>query len=109
MLFELARSVFHKPVEWVLQNVSNDELMHWFVLQSVDPSGEARADLRDAITASAFVNTQVTKKKDLTKPKDFLAGELLRKQHRKSAAQRGIITDWDARKFWQNFKAKIGK
>ena len=97
------------PVGEMLQRISHHELMHWMLLQSIDPAGEGRADLRAAISTSALVNTQVSKKRDLTKPKDFLTGELLRKQHRKSAAKRGLLPEWDAKAWWGNLMKTVGK
>lgn len=102
MLFELARSVFHMPVGEMLQRVSQCELMYWLMLQSIDPAGEGRSDLRHAISTSALVNMQIQKRRDKTKPKDFMAGVLLRKQHKRDAARRGLVPEWDGKAFWRN-------
>jgi len=93
----------------MLENMSNYELNYWLVLQAIDPVGEQRADLREAIGISAIVNTQVTKKKHLTKPSDFLTGELLRKQHDKRLIERGLKPAWNAKDWWAKLTGKVKK
>jgi len=107
LLFELARSSLHMPVGQMLESMSHFELNYWLLLQLMDPAGEQRADLRHAIGTAAFVNTQVTNKKDAKEPKDFLASEWLRKAWEKSAVKRGVRKAFDGKTFWKKFRTNI--
>lgn len=89
----------------LLPSISNAELTYHLLLQSFDPVGPERDDLRAAISTSSLVNTQIPKKKDYTKPKDFLTGEFLRKHHRRSMGERGVKPEWDKQKFWKRWWA----
>jgi hypothetical protein len=104
LLFELARSSLHMPVGEMLDRMSYFELNHWLLLQVMDPAGEQRADLRQAIGTAAFVNTQVTNKKDSKEPKDYMASEWLKKAWHKSAVNRGVRKAFDGKSFWQRFR-----
>lgn len=93
----------------MLRRLSHEELTYWLILQAVDPVGEERADLRASISTAALHNTQVTRKKDAKKPKDFHAGEFLRKQHRKSMDERGLKQAWDGAKWKARWFGWISK
>ena len=56
----------------MLRTTSNTELMYWMALQTIDPIGEERADLRSGIIAATVHNANVSKKKDLKQPTDFM-------------------------------------
>ena len=93
----------------MLRSMSHFELQHWLILQAMDPAGESRADLRHAIGTAAFVNTQLTSKKDAKSPKDYLASEWLRKSWEKSAVRRGVKKAFDRKTFWKSFKGALGR
>ena len=56
----------------MLQTMSHAEFVYWIAVHSIAPIGEMRGDLRAAIIAANVHNANVTKKKDVKKPTDFM-------------------------------------
>jgi len=56
----------------LLSRIDSKELTEWMAWYSVEPFGEARADLRSAIVACVIHNTQCTKKSQMKKVNDFM-------------------------------------
>lgn len=56
------------------ERMSSAELTEWMAYYSIEPFGEERADLRQAMTTSAITNMHQaqTKKPHWTKPEDFM-------------------------------------
>lgn len=58
----------------LLDRMSSAEFSEWMAYYTIEPFGEERADLRQALTTSAVANTlqAQTKKPKWTKPEDFM-------------------------------------
>lgn len=58
----------------LLDRMSSREFSEWMAFYSIEPFGEERADLRQALTTSAVANMHQaqTKKPKWTTPKDFM-------------------------------------
>ena len=97
------------PLGEMLERMSNFELLYQLVLESLDPSGEERADLRSAWQTSALVNIQIPGKRDKTTPKDFLLTEALSKQRATRGQTIGVEKKFDRTAFFKNLKSVIGK
>jgi len=54
------------------QRMTHTEFTYWMAYQAVSPIGDERADLRAGIVASQVNNSNVTNKKDLKKPTDYM-------------------------------------
>lgn len=62
------------PVAELLDRMSSREFSEWMAYYEIEPFGEERADLRQAMTTSAVHNTiqAQTKRPKWTKPEDFM-------------------------------------
>lgn len=62
------------PVAELLDRMSSREFSEWMAFYEIEPFGEERADLRQALTTSAVHNSiqAQTKRPKWTKPEDFM-------------------------------------
>ena len=60
-----------KTVRQLLDEMGSDELTEWAAFYRIDPWGDQRADLRQAIAASAAVNIHMPKGKSVN-PEQFM-------------------------------------
>ena len=104
---QLARR-FHMPVGELMDRMSHTELLYHLVLDSLDPTGDARDDLRAAMQTSNLVNVQITGKKK-TQPSDFLLDKMLKKSRDKAAEKWGLKKKFDRVAFFSNLKKVISK
>lgn len=51
----LAREVLHSTVAEARERLTTDELAGWLALYEIDPWGERRADIREAVIGSALL------------------------------------------------------
>ena len=56
----------------MLQRMSSAEFVYWIAVHGIAPVGDLRSDLQTGIIAANIHNANVTKKKDLRKPTDFM-------------------------------------
>lgn len=99
---QVARRLGGMTVGEMLERMSHVELTYWLILESIDPSGVYRDDLRSAHQTAVLVNLQIPGKHKKTEPKDFLLSDLLRKQHERSMRVRGMKERFDRKAFFQN-------
>lgn len=94
------------PVEAMLNSMTYYELLHWLMLESIDPIGPARDDLRHAMVGARLNNLWVSKDKHAFGPEDekVNAGTFYAKAYERSAKARGLVPEFDRDKFWQKFK-----
>ena len=60
------------PVGEMLRRMTSRELSEYMAYDQFEPIGEARADLRAGILASAVVNHSISPPRSPTKPVDFM-------------------------------------
>ena len=104
---QLARR-FHIPVGELMDRMTHAELLYHLVLDSLDPTGDEREDLRVAMQTSNLVNIQISGKKK-TKPGDFLLGAMFKKNRDKTAQNMGLKKKFDRVSFFTNLKKAISK
>jgi hypothetical protein len=56
----------------MMQRMSHTEFSYWCAVHSIAPIGDVRADLRAGIVAAEVHNGNVSKKKDLKQPTDYM-------------------------------------
>lgn len=56
----------------MMQRMSHVEFTYWVAKHSLAPIGDIRGDLQTGIIAAQVHNANVTKKKDLKQPSDFM-------------------------------------
>jgi hypothetical protein len=56
----------------LMLRMSHTEFTYWAALHGISPMGDVRSDLRSGIVAAEIHNANVTKKKDLKNPTDFM-------------------------------------
>jgi hypothetical protein len=99
-LFLLARTVFHGSVAEVKERLTPDELAGWIALYAIDPWGEVRADIREAVIGSALLQPwarQSVKPADLI-PEYDQGDEIKHDQRLGVAAMKAFVQDHNNRK-----------
>ena len=64
----------------MLSRIDSRELSEWMAYYSIEPFGEWRADLRQAITSMVIANANRSKKQRTYKVKDFMPFDKPRKR-----------------------------
>jgi len=67
-------------VKELLRRITYRELREWFAYYNIEPFGEWRADLRQAITSMVIANVNRGKNQKAFKPEDFMPFEKPKKR-----------------------------
>ena len=80
------------------ERMSSAELSEWMAYDLIDPFGEERADLRQALTTSAIHNSvqAQTKKPKWTHPRDFMLYSEKPKPKNADTTPEGLLAKFDA-------------